>query len=30
MIPPEGSGLPVKAFDVTLSPGRVSSVPPGP
>jgi eukaryotic-like serine/threonine-protein kinase len=30
MIPPAGSGLPVKAFDVTLSPGRVSSVPPGP
>ncbi|HTQ07888.1 MAG TPA: serine/threonine-protein kinase [Polyangiaceae bacterium] len=30
MIPPEGTGLPVKAFDVTLSPGRVSSVPPGP
>jgi serine/threonine-protein kinase len=30
LIPPEGSGLPVKAFDVTLSPGRVSSVPPGP
>ena len=30
LIPPPGSGLPVKTFDVTLSPGRVSSVPPGP
>jgi serine/threonine-protein kinase len=30
LIPPPGSGLPVKPFDVTLSPGRVSSVPPGP
>jgi hypothetical protein len=29
LIPPPGSGLPVKPFDVTLSPGRVSSVPPG-
>jgi serine/threonine-protein kinase len=30
LVPPPGSGLPVKPFDVTLSPGRVSSVPPGP
>jgi hypothetical protein len=30
LIPPPGSGLPLKPFDVTLSPGRVSSVPPGP
>jgi len=30
IIPPPGSGLPLKPFDVTLSPGRVSSVPPGP
>jgi tRNA A-37 threonylcarbamoyl transferase component Bud32 len=30
VIPPPGSGLPLKTFDVTLSPGRVSSVPPGP
>jgi hypothetical protein len=30
VIPPQGSGLPLKTFDVTLSPGRVSSVPPGP
>jgi len=29
IIPPPGSGLPLKTFDVTLSPGRVSSVPPG-
>jgi hypothetical protein len=27
LIPPEGSGLPPKEFDVTLSPGRVSSIP---
>jgi hypothetical protein len=30
VIPPPGSALPLKPFDVTLSPGRVSSVPPGP
>ena len=30
LIPPAGSDLPLKPFDVTLSPGRVSSVPPGP
>jgi tRNA A-37 threonylcarbamoyl transferase component Bud32 len=30
LIPPPGSGIPLKPFDVTLSPGRVSSVPPGP
>jgi serine/threonine protein kinase len=30
IIPPPGSALPPKAFDVNLSPGRVSSVPPGP
>jgi hypothetical protein len=30
LIPPPGSGIPPKPFDVTLSPGRVSSVPPGP
>jgi serine/threonine-protein kinase len=27
LIPPAGSGLPPKEFDVTLSPGRVSSIP---
>jgi hypothetical protein len=27
LIPPPGSGAPVKEFDVTLSPGRVSSIP---
>jgi len=30
IIPPPGSALPPKGFDVNLSPGRVSSVPPGP
>jgi eukaryotic-like serine/threonine-protein kinase len=30
LIPPPGSGLAPKPFDVSLRPGRVSSVPPGP